>query len=163
MNTITLENLPQRIKENRAKQFGENIVKYQNFKTNSIIAKIDNAGFSKSTLVSYINSGINYIKTGKKFSQYGDFYRYIDEAIKKHVQPLTPSKDDKRLIRPVKKSCINPQMAKDVLKHNNQYAVQMKDNIRLLNNLECAKAFADGLIFMGKTDAKIIKIKIEEV
>jgi hypothetical protein len=36
-------------------------------------------------------------------------------------------------------------------------------NIRLLNNLECAKAFADGLSFMGKTDAKIVKIKIEDV
>jgi hypothetical protein len=162
MNTTTLENLPQQIKENRLKQFGENLVKYQNFKTNSIIAKIDNAGFSKGTLVSYVNSGISYIKTGKKFSQYGDFYKYIDEALKRCVQPLVPSKDDKRLSRPYNKSYINPQMTKDILRQNNQYAVQIGDNIRLLNNLECAKAFTDGLSFMGKTDAKIVKINIEE-
>lgn len=166
MNMTTLENLPQKIRENRLMQFGENLVKYQNFKTNSVIAKIDNAGFSKGTLVSYVNSGINYIKTGRKFSQYGDFYKYIDIALKKCVQPLVPSAEDKRLIRPYKRHCINEKpigIVEKVEVINTQYAVKMENNIRLLGNLECAKAFLDGLSFMGKTDAKIIRIKIEEV
>ena len=90
MNVTTLENLPDIVRENKMKQLGENIVKYQKFKISAILNKIDYAGLSKSTLNSYITSGINYIKTGKKYKQYGSYYKYIDEAIERHVQPLTP-------------------------------------------------------------------------
>ena len=39
----------------------------------------------------------------------------------------------------------------------------MGNNIRLQNNLDCANTFLEALSFMGKTDAKIIKIRIEEI
>lgn len=146
MNVTALEKLPQKIRENRLMQFGENLVKYQNFKTNSVIAKIDNAGFSKGTLVSYINSGINYIKTGKKFSQYGDFYKYIDIALKKCVQPLVPSEKDRRLSRlhkkPINKKTENLiGIVEKIEIIDTKYAVQMGDNIRLQKSIDCAKSF----------------------
>ena len=165
----TLENLTEKVRENRLRNLAINVIKYQDFSTNATIRKIDNAGLSESTLRFYIDKGIGYIKQGTVYKGMNNFNKYIDDGIEKHVQPLTPRNDEKRRPTMRKKQqkpnspCINPQMAKDVLRQKKQYAVQIGNNIRLLNNLECAKAFADGLSFMGKTDAKIIKIKIEEV
>lgn len=160
----TLENLTEKVRENRLRNLAINVIKYQNFSTNAIIRKIDNAGLSEATLRFYLDKGISYIKNGTIYKAMNNFNKYIDEGVEKHIQPLTPKDSEKRrTIATERKSCINSQIVKDILRQNNQYAVQVDNNIKLQPNLECAKAFADGLSFMGKTDAKIIKIEIEEV
>ena len=86
----TLENLDKAVKENRLRNLAENIVKYQNFKTSEILRIIDNAGYSKVSLEAFINAGINYVHTGKKISKRGNLYKFIDDALNKHIQLLTP-------------------------------------------------------------------------
>lgn len=93
----TLENLTEKVRENRLKNLAMNIVQYQNFKTKAIIRKIDNAGYSESTLRFYIDKGISYIKSGKIYKELGNFTNYIDEYIAHHIQPLVPSNYDKRI------------------------------------------------------------------
>ena len=163
MITTTLENLTEKVRENRLKQLAENIVKYQYFKTNVILNTIDNAGYSKSSLTSYVNGGISYINTGNAHKQLGNLPKHIDEAIKKCIQPLTPRQDQKRI------NMCHRKFVKKVLAKINKavksfdYAVRMNNNIRILNTQEEAQAFLVGLSFMGATDAKVIKVTIEEV
>lgn len=192
MNTIKgLENLDEKIRINRLRNLGENIVKYQYFKTTEIIKIIDNAGYKEETLRSYVNSGINYINTGKKFQQYGNFYQYIDDAISRCVQPLTPKDNQKRqphFNRYIRKTTSVPKemnvpvvnvLSKiacgavkneniksskcDVVPAGTMYGVKMDKNIRIVGNILEAKSFKEGLSFMGKTDAKIIEISFREV
>lgn len=192
MNTIKgLENLDEKIRINRLRNLGENIVKYQYFKTTEIIKIIDNAGYKEETLRSYVNSGINYINTGKKFQQYCNFYQYIDDAIKRCVQPLTPKDNQKRqphFNRYIRKTTSVPKemnvpvvnvLSKiaceavkteniksskcDVIPTGTMYGVKMDKNIRIAETILEAKSFREGLSFMGKTDAKIIEISFREV
>lgn len=170
----TLENLPSVVKENRERNLALNIVKYQNFSTNAIMQKIDNAGYSDITLKMYINTCIAYIKTGKKSDRIAqNLYSYIDEYIAKKIQPLTPSKTEARgsfysRMHPVQKVLDKIQRHSIVIDNTKEeveikhIAVQMGNNIRICNSKDEAKAFLDGLSFMGKTDAKIVKLYIRE-
>lgn len=164
----TLENLPLAVRQNRLKELAINIVKYQNFTTSAFINKIDNAGYNASTLKLMICYAIRYIKTGEKNKRASALYPYIDEALKKHIQPLTPSKRDQRITRLKQKSI----PVQKVLQHINdkaiedkkyQIAVQTDDSIKLQDDLKHAEGFLDGLKFCGRTNVKIVKVKIEEV
>ena len=175
MITTTLENLTQKVQENRLNNLAINIVKYQNFKSSEIIRIIDNAGYSKSTLLSYINNGIGYLTNNKKNKKCGRLYEFIDEAVAKHTQPLMPKDYQKRgITRGIRtfnnnkvqtKTDIAPfetirkiEITKELI-----YAVQMDKNLRIQNSLKEAESFLEGLSFMGNTNAKIVKLDIEEL
>ena len=159
------------------RNLSENIVKYQNFKTSEMLRIIDNAGYSKVSLEAFINAGINYIHTGKKISKRGNLYKFIDDALNKHIQPLTPKVEQKRRAfitkekkQKVEKTTYLPinkvmdNLNKKAIKNNcNFYAVKMGKNLRLHDTQEEAQAFMDGLSFMGATETKIVKLVIEEI
>ena len=172
MTKVTLANLPDEIRKNRLKNLAINIVKYQNFSTNSIVSKIDNAGYPETTLRFYIDKGIAYIKNGSACRQLGSFTQYLDECIEQYIQPLTPKETERRrqVFRKSKCSATpnsNPvqrvlnKIAKEAKPYS--FAVQMEHNIRLYDSIEEAKAFKDGLSFMGNISAKIIKVVCEEI
>lgn len=183
LQTTTLENLTEKVNENRKRQLCENIVKYQYFRTSAIIKIIDNAGYKEETLKAYVNSGINYITTGKKFRQYGNFYQYIDKAIAKHVQPLTPREDQKRqphFNRYTKKlKSVPKDMDIPVVKVLNQlssksnitvsvnkdikYGILNNNNIKIFDSIEDAKRFNSEINIFGCSSSKLIKIEIKEI
>ena len=174
--TTTLENLTEKVNENRKRQLCENIVKYQYFKTSEVMKTIDSAGLSQATFRNYIDAGISYINTGKKYRQFIGIYKYFDEALAKHIQPLTPRQDQKRVNKPYKRkpkeitkeqvlpaqNVVNKLYDKAIKVSCDRYAVQMDNNIRLCDSVEFAQAFKEGLSFMGCNSAKVVKIKIEE-
>lgn len=181
MNT-TLENLGDAVRINRYRNFAENMVKYQNFKTSAIIPKIDNFNnASRKTLESYINSCVYYIKSGKKYHSFSHLYKYIDEALKKHIQPLTPSSADKRITHKITKKKIDKDLVLPVnkvideinkkskaifeneLNKNKFYAVKIDKNIVLQDNLSEAQGFKKGCEFVGAKDVKLVNIRIMEV
>jgi len=165
----TLENLTEKVTQNRLKNLAINIVKYQNFKTSVILKKIDNAGYSEQTLKSYINSGIAYIKGGNKLNKCGNIYKYIDEAIKDCVQPLTPAFDEKREF--VKSRFKNKNVeipVQKVLKKIKSdakafhYAIKIENCLNLLENNDEAIGFNKCLAYMNKPIGSIVKVVIEE-
>lgn len=177
METTNLENLTAKVADNRKRQFCENIVKYRYFKTSETLKLIDLGGFSKVTATNYIDALISYLDTGKMYKQCKGLYKYIDEAIAKHIQPLTPRQDQKRIYKSKRKVNVvqkNQQLPiqkvlRDIEQQtkkpkNIQYAVQMNNNIRLCGDtIELAKAFQEGLSFMGNNNSKIVKVEIIEV
>lgn len=171
----TLENLPMAVKENRMRNLAENIVKYQKFKTSAFVDKIDNAGYTRNSLASLISYSIAYLNTGRKTNKLGSsLYKYIDDAVEK-IYPLTPSKEEKRERRGVaKKNILNDKITpvqkvlkqiSDKAKEDSKYqlAIKVGDSLKLATNTEYADAFLDGMKFLGKTDAKLVKVRIEEI
>lgn len=169
MNT-TLENLPAAIKENRLRNLAKDIIKYQKFKTSAFINKIDNAGYTKNSLAAMISCGIVYLKTGtKNSSTNSQLYNFIDEY-KTKTEILTPLINEQREIQRrniAKKTSVQKVLnqisnkAKEDSKY--QLAVKVGDSIKLANNTEYANAFLDGMKFLGKMDAKLVKVRIEEI
>lgn len=176
MTRVTLENLSEEVRKNRLRNLAINIVKYQNFKTSAVINKIDNCGYTKSSLMSYINFGINYIKTSFRERRGGSIYDYIDEALAKHIQPLTPTAEEHRVqkrggkrkkhkgddITPVEKVLKEIEQKTSIPK-NLKYAVKMDKNLRIMDSIEEAKAFQDGLTFMGNINTELVKITYEVI
>ena len=170
MNEIIFKDLEKKKQENRLRNLAINIVKYQNFKTKAILAKIDHEGYSKTSIVSYIQHGISYIKTNKRDGKAGNIFNYIDEAIQKCVTPLIPKDNEKRVFinRKPKKLPIQNVLKKineqAISKENNRFlGIKIGDKIIIKESLDEIKAFQEGLIFMGNNDSKIVKVKIEEV
>lgn len=175
----TLENLTEKVQENRLRNLAKNIVQYQNFKTSVILKRIDNAGYSSLTLKSYITSGIIYIKRGVKNKQTGvKIYEYIDDAIKNCVQPLTPKQNEIRINYPnrtknkaYKKDTVLPiqqvlnNLSKEISSKKNSYmyAIKLNNTLKIYNSLPEAQAFLDGLSILGKTEANIVKLTIESI
>lgn len=170
MNEIVFKDLEKKLQENKLRNLAVNIVKYQHFKTNAILAKIGNAGYSRASVISYIQLGISYINNHIKVKQGGNLYQYIDEAKANCVTPLTPKENERRIkvnrkakTIPVQKVLekINEQT---ISKENNRFlGIKIGDKIIIKESLDEIKAFQEGLIFMGNNDSKIVKVKIEEV
>ena len=176
MNT-TLENLTEKVKENRLRNLAKNIVRYQNFRTSIILAKIDDAGLAEATLKNYVDYGISYIRTGKVAKQITGIVKYIDEYIKDCVQPLTPKQEEKRQIGKIRsqatvsvykkeatlpvQTVLNQLIAKNVHK---SIAVKLNDNIIVLSTEEEANGFIKGIKFMDKNlECKLINISYEVI
>lgn len=174
-NITTLQNLDEKIRENRLKNLAINIVKYQNFKTNCIISKIENAGCTKNTLLTYINCGIIYLQSNKKYNKIPkQIYEYIDEALNKHIQPLTPKESEKRQARigcnrkPICKpstslSGLNAFNLPKQITETFDYGVKVGNNIRIFDSEKDAKSFCDSFKFFSNESIKLIEIKFSEV
>ena len=169
MNEFVLKDLEKKVQENRLRNLAINIVKYQNFKTNAILNKIDWAGYSKSAIATYINCGISYIRKKIRKKNTVNLYNYIDEAKANCITPLVPKENEKREEKKQKQKIIPVQK---VLQHINdkaiedkkyQIAVQVDDSIKLQDDLKHAEGFLDGLRFCGRTNVKIVRVRIEEV
>lgn len=172
MNT-TLENLTEKVRENRLRSLAKNIVQYQNFSTSSIISKIDDAGLSYYTLKNYIDYGISYIKTGKVNRNISSIIGYIDENIKNCIQPLTPKNEEKRGFKKQSKTIIKKDTVlpvQNVLKNivtkniNKSIAIKIDNNIVLLTSEEEANGFIKGINFMDKNiKCNLINISYEVI
>lgn len=175
---VGLAELRQGIANKKMQDFAYNIVKYQKFKTSTAIKNI-NYDCSEKTKMLYFNAGVKYIKT-KEREKYvpPTIYEYIDEALDKHIQPLTPSLQDERRVyakklvkKFTKKDDIPPVAKLDIIQKiqsktdsNCEYGVKLSDTeIKICKNRDYAIGFAEGLKYLGKTDVKVITIKIGEI
>lgn len=166
MNT-TLNNLTEKVRENRLRNLAKNIIKYQNFSTNAVIRKIDNAGYSERTLRFYIDKGIAYLKNGTAYGKLGKMSNYLDDGIKECIQPLTPSEQDKRrsVVGKDKAVKTEPPVVKvleNINKKKTAFIVKFNNNALLYEGKDEAEAFKQGLYFAG-IGANIVEIEYKEV
>lgn len=169
--TISLEMLPkalQQKKDNTLISIATWIIKYQKFKTRVALEHAPE-GYAKCTLMNYFDFGVSHIKYGKNQAGYNFLYRTIDELLKKHIQPLTPSfKDARRVTKrdytrkdnppPVAqmKICQKPLVAKC------QYGIQTETTIRLCISEDYAMGYLDALRESGDEISKIVTVEIGE-
>lgn len=148
-----------------------NTVKYQKFKTKAALSKFDYK-LTYSTAANYFNLGISYIKTKLRSKAVGKkFYDYIEEALEQHVQPLTPSEDDRRreynnvyhkkdAHLPVKDVLAEIQ-TEEKLTEKFEYGVRVKDTVKIFKSREQADFFLEGVLFGGEDmyNARIVSVQ----
>lgn len=167
----TLKELPKVIKENRNNNIANIalwVFKYQKFNTR-VALEHGPEGYSEQTLQNYFNYGIRFLKDGTRKGTYSGLYTNLDQLIKNHTQPLTPSfKDARRVTKrdytrkdnppPVAqmKICQKPLVAKC------QYGIQTETTIRLCISEDYAMGYLDALRESGDEISKIVTVEIGE-
>ena len=156
--------------QEKIKKVAETIFKYQKFKNSIIVEKIGNS-LAKSSKLNYITCARHYIKTGEKYKKVvgNNFYKYLQECIDKHVQPLTPSFDEKlqKTKRKYTKKESKPPIIKVIPKKvttNIEWGIKINDKIVLETNEDRARAFLRGIKFLNNNcEAKLVTIELMEV
>lgn len=164
--TTPLNQLPIEIAKKIALEKASNIIKYQNFKTSAAMKNFNNLSLSQFTC------GIAYVKRGlwHKNAVSRPLKEALDELLAKKLQPLTPTKEDARQFckayNTKKDTKLNIQKL-DILNKpiiaKFEYAVRLNNDIKVLNSELEAKAFYEGLKFVGNNEAKLIHIEVKEV
>ena len=154
----------------QAERCAEIIVKYQKFTTNKVLEKFEeqNLLYKKATAISYINYGIAYIMYGTKhYAVPKKIYNAIDECIAKHIQPLTPSENDKRRInnnKYQKKDAVLPVQklpeVKTELTEKFEYGVRIENRIILFSTENGMSEFVKNVKFINPNE-KIQAVTVE--
>ena len=171
---VGLENLKEEIKNKKLRDFALAIVKYQNFKTNVALPKI-NYDCSDNTKMSYFNCGISYLKTGVMHKGIpSKLYEYIDEFKKQCVQPLTPSILEQRQEKKARNkaaglSAIPPVARLDIVKmpliEHFEYALKCNNQFLLCRSKDFAEGYLEALKDKGENadNYKIVAVTVSDL
>ena len=158
------------LKLKRFENIAEIIIKYQNYKTDIAISKMDNS-LGKSTRINYLMYGIRYLKTGYRSNIIPtNLYNFLDKCIEKHIQPLRPSEAEKKrqIKRDYTKKENNPpitrlKMVQKRVTEKFVYGVKVNENIVLQKSETEAKAFLRGIRFLNNNNSDNNEIKLVAV
>ena len=166
-----LRNLPKMLDEKKVLDIATTIRKYQDYKLGIIVDKLD-SDLSTATKKNYVSGGVSYIKTGKKYNSVpSSLYKALDKVIAECVQPLRPSKDEKKRAYKkdyCKKDNIPPitklEIIKKKLTAKVNYGIKIEDSIRCFPSYDEASGFLKGLKFMGNNKGTMVSFEgLEEV
>lgn len=166
-----LKDLQKAMDEKRVYNIAIAIRKYQDFKANVAIAKMDDT-LSEATKRNYFTGGVSYIKTGKKLKSVpSSIFDALDKVMSECVQPLRPSEADKKRAYKrdfCKKENIPPVARLDIVKRplaaKVSYGVKLEDSITCVNSYDEAVGFIKGLKFMGNSKGTMVSFEgLEEV
>jgi len=158
--------------QEKIRKTAEIIIKYQKFK-NSIIAEKIGGTLTKSSKLNYISCARYFLRTGQKYKNIcgSSFYKYLQECIDKHVQPLTPSSDEK--LKEMKRVYTKKETKLPItniipkkISTKIEWGIKINDKIVLETNEDRARAFLRGVKFLNKsdnTDIKLVTVEIQEI
>ena len=169
---VGLSELKEGIKKKQLFDFGFTIVKYQKFRTSLIAEKVKFEG-TPATITNYINLGVSYIKNKTKHQRVpAAIYEGIDEALRTHVQPLTPLMREERRVyhRDYSKKKNIPPVAKlDIVTNpitaKFEYGIKFPDNsIKLCQSKDYASGYIDALKSLNKlSEYKLVAVEISDI
>ena len=169
--SLDFRNLPEAVLEKKAYDVALVIRKYQDFKIDIAMDKLDPA-LAKGTRKNYIRAGVTYIKTGKKAPCLPKaICNALDKVMAQCVQPLTPSESDKKRAYKrnyTKKDNLPPVARMEIIKKplsvKVSYGVKIEDSVKCFNTYDESLGFLKGLRFMGNKLAKMVSFEaLEEV
>lgn len=168
--TDSIQQAMKEAQQEKIRKVAETILKYQKFKNSIIIEKIGDI-LAKSTKLNYITCARHYLKTGLTYKNVvgSNFYKYLQECIDKHVQPLTPSFEDRlqETKRVYTKKESKPPIVRVIPKKittNIEWGIKINDKVVLETNEERARGFLKGIRFLNNTcEAKLVTVEIQEI
>lgn len=152
-------------KKQQIKQKAIMIVKYQNFKTNIALKKME-IKVSKPVY----EAGVSYLKRGKITAPLSNIMKEaIDTTIKECIQPLRPTSAEERKWKfPIYQSkeakppiCALPIIHKK-LTTKFDYGVLVNNCIKILDSEKEARIFLEGIKFING-EGKLLEIEIKEI
>ena len=171
MSGTTMDKALDELKIKRFNDIAETIIKYQNYKTDIAVSKMDNS-LGKSTRLNYLMYGIRYLKTGYKSCIVpSSLYKALDNCVEKHIQPLRPSADEAKRIynrdytrKENKPPVARLKMVQKPVTEKFTYGIKIGDKIALQKSEAEAKAFLNGVKFVDNTlDIKLVSVNWDEV
>ena len=173
MEETTVNLAFQEARKQKLKKVAEDIVKYQNFQA-SIACEKMNTNLAKSTKMNYITCGRYYIKTGNKYKGNvvgNNFYLYLQEAIDKHIQPLTPAFNERKreIKKDYTKKASTPPIKKIIEQKGDlttkiEYGIKTENKVILELDENNARAFLRGLKFLkSDINAKLVTVELTEI
>lgn len=169
--TISLEQIPEALRQKKHDtQYNVAlwIFKYQKFNINAAMQHAPE-GYSAQTLKMYRDKGLHFLRTGTVKGNYKGLCSNLDQLIKNHTQPLTPSfKDAKRVFKKDYTRKDNPppvaklEIVNKPLISKCQYGIQTETTIRLCPSEDYAMGFLDALKESGDEISKIVTVEIGE-
>ena len=168
-----MSNALDELKIKRFNDIAETIIKYQNYKTNIAVSKMDNS-LGKSTRLNYLMYGIRYLKTEYKSCIVpSSLYKALDNCVEKHIQPLRPSADEAKRIynrdytrKENKPPVARLKMVQKPVTEKFTYGIKIGDKIALQKSEAEAKAFLNGAKFVdnaNRLDIKLVSVNWDEV
>ena len=170
--TNSIQQAMKEAQQEKIRKVAETILKYQKFKNSIIIEKIGDT-LAKSTKLNYITCARHYLKTGLTYKNVvgGNFYKYLQEYIDKHVQPLTPSFEDR--LQETKRTYTKKEAKLSItnivpkkISAKIEWGIKVNDKIVLEQNEDRARAFLRGVKFLNNsnsTDIKLVTVEIVEI
>lgn len=165
------------IKNDLYKLFVKQLWKYQRFKNEVVLEKINRMHYKKHTVVNYMSMLRSYVATGSKRldTMSENFYSIIDSLKNKHEAILTPSEEDKFVPRraymknyKVKKEDTNTTteviQKLEFIPDNQKYGVLCENKIRVFDTKEYCLGFIDCYKTVGDgKEVKLIKLNYEVI
>lgn len=150
----------------RRNNLARDIIKYQNFKAEIAISKINSNGLSRATLLNYFRAGKLYIRDNTKRKNISNsLYEALDTMVAQHVQPLTPSKEEQGKTyninaKQIVKVSIPAIDTKKPLTEKIEYGVRLDGMIKLFKDDVEANLFIDGAKYAGK-DLELLSVVVK--
>lgn len=169
------------IKNDLYKLLIKQLWKYQNFKNEVALEKINRMHYQKHTVVNYMSMLRGYVATGKKRldTMSENFYSIIDDLRDKHEAVLTPSEDDKFVPRRaymnyknkhndeviiLNKEPVVQEVISELKPAFQKFGVLCENKIRVFDTKEYCNGFIDCYKTIGDgKEVKLIKITYEFV
>ena len=167
------------VKDDLLKLLIKQLYKYQSFKNDVMISKINRMHYNEKTIVNYMSHLRKYLATGYKSEAImSRFYDIIDDLKAKHEAILTPSETDKyKQRRPYKgqvktkeASTPSPTPPKPVETPKyieiapDQYGVKIQNPIKLYANKEACDAYIECYKeFNGDKPVEVVKVDFQAV
>ena len=164
------------IKYNLFKEFVKQLWKYQHYKNEVVLTKINKLHYSPHTIKNYMSYLRTYVQYGKKYRGAGPmFYDLIDEFKSRFEATLTPSKYERHTSR----GCYKPRkcvpeiyISEDVVEAVKSYltpacqsfGVLCENKIRIFDSKEYCLGFIDCYKTVGDgKEVKLIKMNYEVI
>lgn len=170
-NQVTLQTLPDAIREDKYNKIATWILKYRRFSTVAASKHQPMVeGMSLGTLKQYFDGGIYYLNTGLKNGGVTTAVIKALDTLSSKVSPLTPANSEKRrvvrtlqqskqFVPPVAKMSIVQQPTIARIK----YGVMRDNGIVVFEREDVARAYRDGLMVAGLEGFKLVTIEVEDL
>ena len=166
-----LKTLKEDLRKKQWSEIAEDLIKYQNYKTGVAIRHI-RGDVSDTTKKNYITSARYYLRTGKKYESVNvgtALFEALDEALKKHVQPLTPKQEEQARLLGVRKPNYTKkdaevpitQVIPKKITSKFEYGVKYGKLIYLQDSEKEAQIFLERIKATGNS-ASIVSVEINE-
>lgn len=169
------------IKNDLYKLFIKQLWKYQNFKNEVVLEKINCMHYQKHTVVNYMSVLRNYMATGVKRldTMSENFYSVIDDLKNRHEAVLTPSENDKFIPRRaymryknkrndeviiLNKESVVQEVTSELKPAFQKFGVLCENKIRMFDSKEYCLGFIDCYKTVGDgKEVKLIKMNYEVI
>ena len=167
---VTLQSLPEAMKEDKYNKIATWILKYRKYTTNAAMVNAPQCDVAPSTLKQYFDGGVYYLLSGQRNGGITTSVINALESLRNQISAYMPSSCNMRRTyktRMQKKNVTPPvaqmKIVQQPLTAPIKYGVMRGNVVIVFDREDVARAYNDGLQFAKINDGKLVTLEIEEL